>query len=98
VETPRHEHDCEECVFLGRYRGRHAGGGDAFGDADLYFCVQGVDCPTVIARGGGDGPCYSSGLVFPLKHPGWHPELDEAFRRAVALGLLTQEGELCPSS
>ena len=43
---PRYKHDCDECTFLGPYRG-----------FDLYVCDW-----TVIARFGDDDPDYKSGL------------------------------------
>lgn len=43
------EHDCEECLWLGTYRGN-----------DLYYHPG--DNQTVIARFGDDGPDYHSGL------------------------------------
>jgi len=49
--TPRFEHDCDRCVFLG-IEGEH----------DLYFCVQGDGRPTVVARYGDNGPDYTSAL------------------------------------
>ena len=52
--TPAFEHDCDECVFLGRYE-----------DHDLYLCPQG-GMPTVVARWGNDGPEYTSGREVTL--------------------------------
>lgn len=49
MENAQHEHDCDDCAFLGIH-----------GDYDLYFCETN---PTVIARYGVDGD-YISGLVF----------------------------------
>ena len=46
----RHEHDCTCCNPLGQV-----------GEYDLYFCMQGGDNPTVIARYGRDGD-YMSGI------------------------------------
>lgn len=84
-ESPRHEHDCDRCAFLGR-----------FGDADLYFHPSDYALlRTVVAR---KGPCqnYVSGMVFSAPYvsldgkpqPGI-PELVEAKRRAAALGYLS---------
>ena len=78
---PRHTHDCDECTFLGPW----SGGGV---DYDLYFCLQADNKPTVIARYGDDGPAYTSGLTFAWE--GAAPSLVEAYRRAVARGLMTE--------
>lgn len=48
MAEPRHQHDCEECVFLGTHE-RY----------DLYYCKAN---PTVIARYGTEGD-YLSGLA-----------------------------------
>jgi len=55
-EQPLHEHDCDQCIFLGTSRGR-----------DLYFC-NGHRSPTVISRSGPDGE-YESGIEFADKEP-----------------------------
>jgi hypothetical protein len=91
-ERPRFEHDCESCVFLGRYTRPVA---DGTGnrrhpprDHDLYYCAGAHD-PTVIARYGSDGPEYASGMeiarAFLTDQP--DSELSEALRRAQARGL-----------
>ena len=51
---PQFEHDCDHCIFLGRYDGQ-----------DLYFHPQRsqIQGDTVISRYGVDGD-YSSGLMF----------------------------------
>jgi hypothetical protein len=79
---PRFAHDCQHCVFLGRFK-------NAFDDCDLYFCAQNASStahghPTVIARFSDEGPDYSSGLPVADKVPA----LAEAKRRAKARGLL----------
>jgi hypothetical protein len=71
-ETPQHQHDCSDCIFLGRY-----------GEEDLYIHLSEVE-NTVIARFGSDGPAYSSGLCFSY---GQTPRLTEARHRAEKLGL-----------
>lgn len=53
--TPRFQHDCDQCHFIGQTE-----------KYDLYVCGQlGVDKPiygrTVIGRSGDDGPDYVSG-------------------------------------
>lgn len=82
TSAPRHEHDCDQCVFLGH-----------FGDADLYFheCANAVQT-TVIARVGRRG-AYASGLCFSAPYTDMAgeqqhgiPELVEARARAIAAG------------
>lgn len=74
-DTPRYQHDCDHCVYLGNYE-----------KCDLYVCVgkaqNEIDC-TVIARYGDQGD-YTSGICFRdhIK------PLGVAFDRAVKLGLL----------
>lgn len=75
--SPLYEHDSDCCTFLGSFQN----------EADLYFCDQGGKLPTVIARYGGLGHQYTSGLIFADTSP-W---LGEAKRRAIARGLLTDE-------
>jgi hypothetical protein len=83
-ESPQHEHDCDRCVFLGRFE-----------DADLYF-HDGKENPlftTVIARFGPDSE-YTSGLSFSRPYVPFRsantvpamPSLAEARSRAIALG------------
>lgn len=72
TETPRYEHDCKNCVFLGWYD-----------NYDLYYCPTvkgGKDAYTVLARFG-EGNDYHSGAYVDL------PELIEARKRAVARGI-----------
>jgi hypothetical protein len=73
MDKPRYQHDCTACTYLGQYK-----------EFDLYFCPQGGNIPTVIARYGNDGPEYQSGLV-PASVL---PELAEARKRAITAGLL----------
>lgn len=54
MKEPQHQHDCDECVFLGVHN-----------KYDLYFCEV---TPTVIARYGVDGD-YISGLAFITSVP-----------------------------
>lgn len=67
---PAYKHDCDDCLFLGHWQG-----------LDLYFCPNE---PTVIARGGDEGPNYTSGLNCEP------PALVEAQERAVRLGFVAQ--------
>ncbi len=78
-ETPRYKHDCDACVFLGRY-----------GVNDLYFCASE---PTLIARQSSEGSDYLSGLEFGLvafkEGRGGYP-LAEAYDRVIRLGLIEE--------
>ena len=47
---PVFKHICDNCEYLGH-----------FDEHDLYYCPKGG--PTVIARWGGDGPDYASGMA-----------------------------------
>lgn len=76
--TPRHPHDCEGCIFLGR------SGKWGFGEYDYYFCEQGYGPPTVIARWGPDGD-YKSGIVLGLAGDS---ELSEALELAIRAHLV----------
>lgn len=69
---PIHEHDCDECVFLGNSKD---------GKMDLYY--HGGERETVIARFGTDGD-YMSGMVFV----GRNPYLTEAYKIAKERDLL----------
>lgn len=51
--TPRHRHDCADCIYRGAI--------DGF---DIYTCPQGG--PTVVARYGDEGREYASGPVVRL--------------------------------
>lgn len=57
--TPRHAHDCENCLFLGVHE-----------EYDLYFCEQAAGGNTLVARYGSSGPDYISGIAFANSHPG----------------------------
>lgn len=66
TESPQFKHDCDHCVFIGRYNhewivvGRTViEPGQAY---DLYFCNQAGTIPTVVARFGDEGADYISGL------------------------------------
>lgn len=73
-DTPRYQHDCERCQFLGQHN-----------EADLYFCERVGFGPTVIARYGDEGLDYISGLVM-AQH---YADLAEAKRRAEREGWLS---------
>lgn len=51
---PQFEHDCDECTFVGHYKG-----------IDIYTCPQNT-MPTVVARYGSDGPEYTSGQTIKI--------------------------------
>ena len=68
---PLYEHDCTNCIHLGVHD-----------KADLYFCLQGGNMPTVIARYSNEGSDYTSGMLFP------RPELIRAKELAKEKGLM----------
>ena len=78
ADCPRHEHDCEKCIWLGRHE-----------KYDLYFCEQENLFPTVIARFG-DGGDYLSGMEFATKDC---MPLFVAKNSAISLALLKTENE-----
>ena len=75
IITPRYDHDCDSCVFLGSHR-LH----------DLYFCPQ-HGIPTIIARFSDEPSDYYSGMSFG-KNKIIEP-LFAAYRKAVDRGLIT---------
>ena len=74
TSDPRYKHDCDKCVFLGRYRAHNEK------HNDLYFCGSGI-LATVIARYGDDGPDCMSGL----ENLSGNQVLAEAAKRAIRL-------------
>lgn len=87
-ESPSWQHDCDRCVFLGKYD-RHEG--DGFdGDYDLYFCSDSYGFHTVLARYGSEGSEYRSFSVDRntadlFRRKPTHP-LAVAYERAKAMG------------
>jgi len=78
--SPKWQHDCERCTYLGATP-------DIDGaQLDLYICAQ-QKIPTVIARYGHEGHQYFSGIQVAENDP----HLFEAKRRAIAKGLLPDE-------
>ena len=75
-DAPAFQHDCNTCVFLGRYD-------DDGRMADLYAHICG-SMPTVIARYSSEGSDYASGSCFSY---GQIESLTEARRRAQAKGV-----------
>ncbi len=71
--TATYKHDCPSCVFLGKHRGN-----------DLYFCDQGHNIPTVVARFGDEEHEYTSSIEL-AEH---YPELKAALTLAVERGLV----------
>jgi len=78
-ETPHHKHDCDDCIFLGR-----------FNCHDLYFCKQGGKGfnDTLIARYGSEGEAYISGMMIAAHVPGGRFELEVAYFMAQQRGLI----------
>ena len=74
TEPARYEHDCDVCVYLGRYK-----------EYDLYFCNN--HTPTVIARYGIHGE-YLSGMRFA--RPDSTTSLYEAKKRAIKYGIYNE--------
>lgn len=74
IEKPKFKHDCESCVFLGRFEG-----------ADLYYCA-GQRTETIVARFSSEGADYTSGLCFGKKRINRH--LAQAYDLAVCQGWL----------
>jgi len=82
MENPKYVHDCDACIFLGRYYNN-----ETSEEMDLYFCGDGSRDCTVLARYGDDGSEYSSGLVsIRVSEP-----LKEAYNRALAKGVVHQD-------
>ena len=74
MDTPIHQHDCDECIFLGNHNNK-----------DLYVHISSrLHGTTVIARHGIEGE-YSSGMEFSY---GMIPDLVEARLRAESRGLI----------
>lgn len=83
-EDPQFPHRCTNCVFLGRWSPPYTD--VELKDFDLYYCTKGPG-PTVIARYGALGHEYTSGMA--LADAGL-PDLAEAKRRAMAMGLIKE--------
>lgn len=84
MDSPQFHHDCDKCVFLGRFTC------EMYGECDLYYADHGGMPDTVIARYGNDGPEYTSGM--PLV--GVVPALTEAFNRAEVQGLVSKARDM----
>ena len=78
--TPKYQHDCVDCIFLGNYN-----------EYDLYYCNK--SNLTVIARFGDDSPDYLSGMIFAItglykNPPECEDPLTEALKRALRNNLV----------
>ena len=82
METPRFEHDCDQCVFLGRFEQEPGI------DHDLYFCRAAGE--RLISRWGADPTDTDGFRVAFLRSEGGanrlraFPAIQEAMRRAEA--------------
>jgi hypothetical protein len=62
MDKPQFQHDCDHCVFLGRFVDEEQ---DPPGNADLYLDYEGSSSlVTVVARRGDEGSDYISGVEF----------------------------------
>jgi hypothetical protein len=87
METPTHKHDCNECIFLGKFINEDIAC-KVFGNYDLYYCFQGGKLPTLIARWG-EKQRTMSGMIFGKKEQyDMQSPLGEAFRRSKQKGLI----------
>jgi hypothetical protein len=83
-ETPIHEHDCDSCIYLGRWMSERYVPGK---EVDLWVCPNAVPFGwTPICRFGEYGD-YGSGACFAPNCP----DLGEAAKRALAGGHVSQE-------
>jgi len=76
---PRFEHDCPNCNYLGRHKGK-----------DIYHCAQGGN-PTIIVRYSGEPSGYSSGMVFAqqaVEDCDFNNSFAQGYMRAKVLGLI----------
>ena len=94
MTTPKFQHDCKSCTFLGRAE---------YGDQvyDLYYCTQGGVLPTLIARYSDKGSEYISGIGFSEPYMGIdnkiqppHPAMAMARLLALSKGLPLSGKEL----
>jgi hypothetical protein len=93
-EQPLFEHDCDDCIFLGRWAGATINPYKPIVIADLYIHVGGVEGITVIARYSSVPSENSSGLTFgyrSMKANETERPLADALRRALRLGIVTME-------
>lgn len=79
-DKPRFKHDCDRCVFLGKYD-PHGGG-----SYDLYFCADDGG-GTVVARYDNHGADYTSHRVETIR-----PMLKKHDKHPLAVALIRHEG------
>lgn len=53
METPRFEHECDGCTFIGHVDGK-----------DVYYCLQGNTMPTIVLRYGDKPEEYRSAIQY----------------------------------
>ena len=91
-DNPFHEHDCDACVFLGRYDGYYISGNEGQ-KIDLYFCPVHEE---FVARNGQQGSYWSRSLLQmknemlstrTYKFAISNIYINEAVDRAIKLGL-----------
>lgn len=76
VYAPRFEHGCPLCTYLGF--AEHEGRG-----FDLYYCSQGHELPTLIARASDNPHDYTSGMALAAVDPVLREALERAKRRGL---------------
>lgn len=77
MEQPRYDHDCDQCLYLGRQ-----GGYDLYVDSEM-----GIH-PTLLCRYGNKPHEYKSGIDMAVIK-----DADASYRRALVLALQTQYRE-----
>jgi hypothetical protein len=86
AESPRFTHDCDVCIFLGRFKTSEWCGKEE--EVDLYVCrPEKNEETTLVARFGNEGHEYGSGLCFCVSSPHYA----EACRRAINCGHLNED-------
>lgn len=78
MDKPQFQHDCDSCVFLGRFVDNEQ---DPPEHSDLYVDHEG-SLATVVARRGDEGSDYTSGVEFRRL-----PAIREATKRALKLAV-----------
>jgi hypothetical protein len=64
--TPKYEHDCTSCIFLGHREG-----------LDIYYHEKDILGPTLIARRSSEPSDYSSGASFVTSNKCFHDSMIE---------------------
>lgn len=81
MDTPKYDHDCKKCVFLGNFT-------DDEIDYDLYVCSHEFPfIDTLIGRYSSDGPDYCSGVYF-IKTIA---PIGEAYKRSLEKGYILKK-------